>query len=483
MFWTQFINQVRFADLLDIIVIAFLLYYGLMWLKQRASRTVAIGIALIGCLYLLAHRLGMYLTAWVFQAGLTALIVAMVLIFQEDIRRIFEHLTSWRGFRFKQKISSSASIDALLEAIRSMAHDRIGALVVIRGKETLERHIRGGNTLNGRISIPLVLSIFHPESPGHDGAMIIEGDRIDRFGVYLPLSSNLSEVGEGGTRHTAALGIAERTDAFVIVVSEERGTISIAEDGKLDHVRSLDILKERLDLFYGKLYPAAGKGSRVSWLTWNIRMKALSVAVAVLLWGFFAYRVEMVNRTYVVPIEYRNIPANWVVADPKPTETRVSLTGSERAFSFDPSNMVVSLDMSSIRDGYQELGITEKNLNAPMRLKVAQISPNVVRIKAYQMAEVSLPVKVQLAGRLADSLTLERIECQPASVALLIPRSRVGKDTEVRTEALNLNDIKPSAPVRCNIIPPDAAQFTEKTQQTVRVIISVKKEPVNSRYR
>jgi uncharacterized protein (TIGR00159 family) len=472
-FIQQFLAQARWADLLDIIVICVVLYFGLLWLRQRASRSVVAGIAIIGIVYVLANRIGMYLTSWFFQAGLTALIVALVLVFQEDIRRLFEHVASW-GLAYKKRLmSASASIDALLESIRSMAHDRIGALVIIKGKESLERHIRGGNSLSGRISIPLILSIFHPESPGHDGAVIIEGDRIDRFGVYLPLSTNLAEVGEGGTRHTAGLGISERTDALVIIVSEERGTISIAQEGKLDHVPSAEALKERVESFYRTIFPTPAQAGKTAWFTKNLRLKSLSLVTAIALWALFAYRVAIVNRTYVVPIEYRNIPQNWVIADPKPTDARISLSGSERAFNFDPAGLVISLDMNAIRDGTQDIVITDKSINVPSRVSISMISPKKISVRAYQMVEIMLPVKAQFVGQLPDTLAVGSVEYQPPYVAVLVPKGRSGRDAEVRTESINLSDFRQTGAVRCNIIPPESGQLSDRAPQSVRVTITI----------
>jgi diadenylate cyclase len=240
------IHNIRIADFLDIAIIAVVLYFILTWVRRRASRSVVIGIALVILLYSLARMLNMYLTSQLFHAGLTAVLMALVLVFHEDIRMAIERISSWNTLHLRHLgIMSSQTIDTLVGSVSRLAKDKIGALIVIKGRDSLERHLNGGTTLNGTLSISLLYSLFHPQTPSHDGAAVIEGERIDSFGVRLPLSRNIHEVGDAGTRHTAALGLAERSDSFIIVVSEERGTISVAEQGKLIQVPS-DVLHQRL---------------------------------------------------------------------------------------------------------------------------------------------------------------------------------------------------------------------------------------------
>jgi diadenylate cyclase len=311
---TMFINtlyaQIRIADLVDIAVVAFFLYAGLLWLKQRATYSVVLTIAVAAWLYVLAYLLGMRLTLALFQAGLTAILVALVLIFQQDIRRTFDRFAT-RGVFHRQHppTALSQTIDILVESMSLLAANHIGALVVIKKRELLDRHIRGGIPVNGQISQALLYSIFHPQSPGHDGAVLVEGNQIDRLGVHLPLSANLQEVGEAGTRHTAALGMTERSDALVIVVSEERGMISVAERGKLDTIGSAADLKERLQHFYQDMVPSTPEVKPTAWLTRHLGSKLAAVGMASVLWLLFAYHAEPMQRTVPVKVQFEgNLP-------------------------------------------------------------------------------------------------------------------------------------------------------------------------------
>ena len=467
------LTNFRFADLLDILVVTIFIYSLLSWLRQRASRSVVIGLGSVVLLYATARIFNMYMTSQVFQAGLTAALVALVIIFQDDIRMAFEKLVSIGTFRSKhQLLASNKTVDWLVEAACNMARDRIGALIVLKGREVLDRHLNGGISVNGRISVPLLYSIFHPETPSHDGAVIVEGDRIDKFAVRLPLSHNLTAVGEVGTRHTAALGLAERSDVLVVVVSEERGVVSVAEEGKLEQV-TRENLRTRLNEFYRRIFPPPSEISRLSWISRNAGIKCVSLISALILWSLFAYRVETINRTFTLPIEYRNVPSNWVIDNPQPSEVRVSLYGAERSFNFDHSSLVISLDLGKLKEGTQVIPITERNLSIPAGLTISNISPRDFSFRAYQMTTVEVPVHIKTKGKLPKNLLLSDLKATPASVRITIPKARKSSIIEVTTEPLDLESLTQNSVVRLGIQPPASAQLADENQRYVRVSVTL----------
>jgi diadenylate cyclase len=468
----------RLADILDIALISMVLYFTLLWLKQQASRSLAVALGIALVLYVLARQTDMYLTSQLFKAGLTAVLVSLVLIFHTDIRRIFERLATWRLFTSKHGlIASNYTVDIMIESIAKLADDHVGALIVIKGLEPLDRHIRGGILLNGKISAPLLYGIFNTQSPTHDGAVIVEGESIERFGVYLPLSQNLSEGGRAGTRHAAALGLSERSDALTVVVSEERGTIGVAEHGKLEIVESVVILKNKLQDFYQRKHPAKATSRRFGWLTRNTGIKAAALVLAVGLWWIFAYRVTTVHRTFALPIEYRNLPKEYSIDDPGVATARVSLSGPERNFAFDPLSMMIALDLSAVHDGMQEVPLSEPSLaNKPAGLVVNQIVPRTIRVKAYLMTAVDLSVKATFAGTPPKNLKTLKIRLEPAAVRILVPRSRRTEYSEIRTEPFDPGDASRASGLRLNLTLPDHAQFIGNKQLSVIAIFDVKEK-------
>lgn len=381
----QFLEELRanlrVADILDIAIIATFLHFLILWLRRRGSRSMAVAVAATMLLYVVARRLDMVLTSLLFQAGLTALLLALILVFQEDIRRIFESIAA--GVSPDDQPGSAASgqtVEMLSEAIAELARRKIGALLVFPGREYLGNHTRGGVEVGARISYPLIHSIFHPASPGHDGAVVVEGDRVAKLGVHLPLSANVAALGERGTRHAAALGISEVTDATVVVVSEEHGTIAVARDGELSPVDSPATLKTTLESALGDAEAPVRASPKRAWRR-NPGVKASALVLAMILWLLFAYRVETVQRTFTVPVEYRNVPAGLRLVRADPAEVSVSLSGSERIFDLlNPGSIVVSVDVRSVTAGTRELEIEEQDIRRPVGLDVGRIEPSAVRL-------------------------------------------------------------------------------------------------------
>jgi uncharacterized protein (TIGR00159 family) len=465
----------RIADLLDILVIALFLYYLFLWIQKRASRSIIIVISSVILLYAMARIFNMYMTAQVFQTGLTAALVALVIIYQEDIRMAFERMTTLGLFQAKHSLlASNKTVDCLIESICNLARDRIGALIVLKGRESLDRHLTGGISVNGRISVPLLYSIFHPETPSHDGAVIIEGERIEKFAVRLPLSHNLVEIGERGTRHTAAVGLAERSDALIVVVSEERGTVCIAETGKLTKV-DRDTLRLSLDNFYKNIFPPPIKQTRFQHFSSNNGIKVFAILVSVILWSLFAYRVDVITRAFTLPIEYRNTPTNWKIQDLKPSEVQISLSGPERAFNFNPSDLVVSFDLSEIKEGYQTSTITKSNINLPASLILNHITPKSLSFKAMKTQALSLPVKVKTSGILKNGFRLNEIKCQPEFISVIAPVSNRQILIEIATEPLSIENLTESGSQKVKLIIPSWVQLANNQTGEVRVNYTISK--------
>ncbi len=465
---------IRVADVLDIAVITFLIYSVVVWFKRTTSRAVVVGILLLTGLYFLARRLELYMTSLVFHAFFAILLVALIVVFQEDLRRGFERLAVWGTFRERRRLAGFPTMDALVEGISTLASSNVGALIVLKGREPLDRHVEGGIPLYGRFSKPLLYSIFDPHSPGHDGAMLIEGERIAKFGTHLPLSKNLQEVGALGTRHAAALGMSECSDALVVVVSEERGVMSVAEGGRLDAMGSAAELKGRLERFTVGRFPHPQEPDWQRFFRENARIKVLSVALAVMSWFLFSYRSESLQRTFAVPIEYRNLPIGWAVEGQKPAEAMVTLSGSERAFNLlNPVTLLVSLDLSEVREGMQRVPIEEENLRRPANLTVYRIEPSGILLEAHQAVSVSVPVRVQTKGELPPHLKLAGLKVVPISVRLRVPSTGGAAPDFVTTEPVDLSPVTGNTLVRSRLMVPASAQLSPGADEEVSVTVEV----------
>ncbi|MGK7368940.1 MAG: diadenylate cyclase, partial [Candidatus Halalkalibacterium sp. M3_1C_030] len=287
----DFLINVRIADIIDVALISVFFYLILNWLRQSTSRQSIIGITSLFGLYVLARLTEMYLTELLIEALFAVILIGIVVVFQSDIRRLFERIGSWSIFwKNSHNPFDNRTTNIITEAVAKMAEKKTGALVVLKGKESIDRHIHGGITLNGKVSIPLLHSIFNPKAPGHDGAVLLEGEHITRFGAHLPLSTKLDKISGGGTRHAAALGLAEQCDALVVVVSEERGTISIAKNGTIRELESANRLKGILDEHWKTQLEGEESAFKNWWRSRDLGTAIASVALAGIFWFAFAYQ-------------------------------------------------------------------------------------------------------------------------------------------------------------------------------------------------
>lgn len=273
------------ADVLDMLLVGSLIYALLLWFKRTKAAFVALGLLVLTVVYVVAFLSGMYMTVRIFQGFFAVFIVAVIVIFQEEVRSIFERIAVWSlTGGILRAAPTHRQVEILVSSLGDLARDHIGALVVLRGLDPLDRHLEGGWALNGELSEALIKSIFDSHSLGHDGALIVEEGRVSRFGVQLPLSKDFSKITNLGTRHSAALGLSERSDALCLVVSEETGRISFALRGDLVVVKDLEELQDGIEVFLTKHLPKPARSAAHEFLTSNSREKLIAVVMSVLLW-------------------------------------------------------------------------------------------------------------------------------------------------------------------------------------------------------
>ncbi len=373
-------ETVGISGLLDITFMSIIIYSTLVWFRRTRAAFVVIGMFMLGAAYLLARQLDLSLTISVFQGFFAIILIAVVVIFQEEIKHILEQLasrsmiSSLRARRLL--IGSRREIDILVNTLRNFSRERVGAILVLAGRDPLGRHLEGGVELSGELSEALLGAIFHPGSPGHDGATIIAGNKISSFSCYLPLSRNLRKLQKTGTRHAAALGLAERTDALCLVVSEERGTISAARNGDITVLSDPNDLPTLLESFYRELTPPTGRRSWVSVFTHNYREKLLAVTVTVILWFFFVHEARIDYRSFTVPVQVNGVSGQCVVQKIEPSELEVTLSGSRRSFYFVTADRIrVELKLYGAKTGTYRRVITRSNISAPEALYVENVQP------------------------------------------------------------------------------------------------------------
>ncbi|MBR1439968.1 MAG: diadenylate cyclase CdaA [Lachnospiraceae bacterium] len=264
------IPTVNVLDVVEILIIAVLMYVALVWVKETHAWALFRGVMVIAIFVAIAALLNMNTIIWIARQLVSIFLMVMVVVLQPELRKALESLGQKNFFsqilpfdsRKQEAGFTDRTIAEIVKACVEMGKARTGALIVIENKESLAEYERTGIDVDGVVSSQLLINIFEKNTPLHDGAVVVRGDRITSATCYLPLSDNRTISKELGTRHRAGLGIAEATDSMTVIVSEETGRISVAFMGQLYHGLSADELKEQLGRLQDK---AAEEKKRFLW--------------------------------------------------------------------------------------------------------------------------------------------------------------------------------------------------------------------------
>jgi uncharacterized protein (TIGR00159 family) len=370
------------GDLIDIALVAVLLYGLILAVRGARAHLALAGIAILAVVYLLARQLGLALTATLFQAFFAVSVLVLVVVFQREIRQFFERVAvlGLRGGR--APVLASGPLETLVGVVRELAETRRGALIVLPGRDPVERHLAGGIALDGQLSWPLLVALFDPHSPGHDGAIVIEGERVRRFAAHLPLSTNFEQLCLRGTRHAAALGLAERTDALCIVVSEERGTVSIARRGALRELAQPAELARVLAEFAGELAsPLVARRGIARRIAARWRELLAATAGSALLWALVVPGSQVAEVDVEAPVALGELPPGFELVGVDPPRVQVRVSGLRRQlFLLDRSAIRVELDGYLVELGRRSFEVSPADVRLPSGLTAVRVSPEKVRV-------------------------------------------------------------------------------------------------------
>jgi diadenylate cyclase len=250
----EFIRQIRWQDLVDIILMSVIIYRLLLIIKGTKAAHMLIGLGLLLIASLLSRYFELYTVDWMIQSFWAQIVIAIIILFQPEIRRTLAQMGEAQIFKNLTSAEELKSLDEIVRATVALANRKIGALIAIERETSLKDFVEMGTPLDAKVTKEILLSIFHPTSPIHDGAVVIKGNRIVAAGCFLPITMGPDINKALGTRHRAGLGLSEETDAVIIVVSEEMGIVSMAIHGKLETHLDLGTLRDILtDLFTAKV--------------------------------------------------------------------------------------------------------------------------------------------------------------------------------------------------------------------------------------
>ncbi len=372
----------RWQSVIDFAVLAIAFYIVLRWAKQ--ARAVRIALLIIGLHAgaLLARNYDLIITSWVLGAAGILAIAVLLVIFQPELRHTLMRVDALlRAGGWQVRKALTPAYRATAEAAFNLAERKIGALIVLLRRDAVLELTQGGVMLGAEVSRELLESIFQKVSPLHDGAAIVNGSTVLRANVVLPLTQRQDVPPYYGTRHRAAMGLAERTDAVVIAVSEQRGTVTLMQDRTFEAVGA----KEELSALLDKLLsgPRLGGADRLRRLvTSNIRYKLAAVGLAALVWMIALHTSGATIRTLTVPIEFGNVPVGQYIASQSVSELEVQLRGNTWLMDTAPlDRLVAHFDLSGGRTGQVTLEAGPQVLNLPPGVFFERAVPRVISVR------------------------------------------------------------------------------------------------------
>lgn len=456
----------RPIDVFDIAFVSMLIFVALTIVHRHIHRRIVVTFLTFIGVYLVARFYQLALTLRLIETAAFSFAVGSVLIFQEDIRRFLESSLFSFFSAAKNQSSGTSWVKVLLKSVDTFSKNRVGALIVLQQNIPISHAVRGGHKLNGEVSFPLLCSLFDPHSIGHDGAVVIRGSRVTRFGVHLPLSRNYQATGRIGTRHSAALGLSEVTDAFVIVVSEETGDIGIATH-KMFHKVTLKDLEERLTILKGVKDELGIFPAMIQWLRRALLPNFISLTLASALWLIFVAPGASQQRTISMPLVLQEVPKGLLVDEPAPAEVKVTLVGTAETFSlWSKEKQNIHLGIQEALPGVQKIHLSNQHLSLPEEMKVAQFEPSFVTLNVHRSRKVNVPISLQMNNRSLASTNKFRFE--PKEVTLII-RSEDAGPALVSTEPMDPSKYKKGDNFDLKLILPSKANFSNESASTIHV--------------
>jgi diadenylate cyclase len=469
----SFLGTIRWQDIADITINSYILFRLYIIFRGTNAFRVLIGLVFLWFFQRLAVSLGLIITSWAIQAITAVAALIIIVVFRNEIRSVLQtknlKAILWE-FPHNKVLTS---IEIIVESVFKMAENRIGALVIFPGNEDLKELVQAGIAWDGRVSEEMIMSIFWHDNPVHDGAAIIKGDRIAEVGVILPLSHRKDLPTDYGTRHRAALGLTESSDALAVVVSEEKGAILFAKNAKMTVTGQKEKLRQILREHTGVI-----STPQEFYKSEKFRIAAAaaaSVLFMICIWFSFFRGMETLT-TIQTPIDYLNRDAKVEILETSVNDVDLTLSGSGPLIkSIRPDQVMVRIDLSNAVVGKNTFTLTKENITLPPAIILKSVNPQRVEVLLDFPMKKELPVQVDWVGKLSKDLILISTTTDPEATDV-IGRNLVLKETAtIYTEKVLLGKIRKSGSITVNLaLSPASLKFSPDAKDKVTVNFVVK---------
>jgi len=472
---TQSLIGLRWQDIVDILLNSYILFRLYVLFRGTNVIRMAIGIAMLWILARVAMSMGLIVTSWAMQGIIAAAALIIIIVFRNEIAGVLQARNFRSFFWGIPKRQTQTPIDIIVESVYELARHKLGALIVLPLKKEIETVVTGGVPWYGKLSKEMLLSIFWHGTPVHDGATVIQGDQIVEVAAILPLSKSNSLPSHFGTRHRAAFGLAEKTDALVIVVSEERGEVTIFKDGSIIHI------KDAIDLDR-VLHEHAGT-ARTTRETRHQNME-LGLAAMICLVGITAIWFSFARgfETFVtldVPVEFMNREPKMELLATSASSVTLQLSGSGSLIrSIQPDQVKVKLDLAHAVLGRNNIAIVRDSIVLPPGIDLKEVQPQVLEVNLDVPEQKSLPIQPDWTGKLPAGLIMQDMHVTPDMVKVTGGSLALKNIQTIYTQKIPLDNITTDGKVSVGLVLlPSYLKLDGESKNQVQVTYKIVRRP------
>lgn len=469
---SYFFSGLRWQDSLDILLNSYILFRLYVLFRGTNVFRVLLAVCVLWLFNRTALSLGLVITNWAMQGVITVATFIVIIIFRNEISNVIQ-TNDLKSFVWGiPRRQADTPVAVIAESVCHMAGEKIGALVVLPLKQGVESIAQGGIPMDARLSHESLVSLFWPDNPLHDGAAVVQGDRILTAGVILPLSRRRDLPSRFGTRHRAAMGVSQLTDALVIVVSEERGTITLFHGGQAQTVDGRESLEERLREHLGA--DTGGKGIRQQSME-LVSAGLICILTVCGLWLSFSKGMESL-ASYDVPIEFSNPEPKKEILSSSASKIKVLLSGpSPLVNAMKQEQIKVNLDLSGASVGENTLAVTGEHINLPPGVALKKIEPDQVTLELDTLEEKELFVQPHWTGQLPAGLIMTRADTVPETVTVSGGGLILKEMTTIFTEPVSLESLDGSGRLTVSLaVNPASLEILGSPKVQIRYILEKK---------
>ena len=378
----NFIPAPTWRDLVDILFLTLVAYQLYEWFRETRALRVLIGLVALGGIYSVAKLWGLFLTTWVFQILWQVLLILLLILFQSEIRQVLERVSPLRYLRSRRRVLKGKFTGDLARVLFDLAAEKTGALVVLTRDDNPSELLHAGQKIMALPDPLLIKSIFNQQAPAHDGAVVVSQQRLTHMGCILPLSEKEDLPDQYGTRHRAALGLSELTDAVCLVVSEERSEVVSVVGSKIDIWQQPETLQEKLNEWLGgpQIQVPTFQHFLEDLFIHNWKQKMAAFGLVSIAWLFLASQQEII-MSFSAPVRFENAAVHMSEDDGTIKVVDLTISGRQRQLKeFEPQDVVVRVNLKGLAAGKHKIRLSGKNVDLPSGVKVEQVTPPNIEI-------------------------------------------------------------------------------------------------------